>query len=85
MSDKDQIMARLTELTNFISECTEKVEGGEMVDLKGLDDEIAGLCERTVALPPEDAQAVQPTMADMIARLEKLGQALKNYKDGQAG
>lgn len=85
MSNRDQIIARLSELTNFIIECTEKVEGGEMVDLKGLDDEIASLCERTVGLPPEEAQAVQPAMAEMIARLEKLGQALKNYQGGQAG
>ena len=84
-SEKDHIDARLKELTDFIVDCTEKVEGGEMVDLKGLDDEIASLCERTVALPPEEAHAVQPTMAEMIAKLERLGQALKNYKDSQNG
>ena len=83
-AEKEQIETRLTEITAFIIESTEKVEGGEMVDLSGLDDEIASLCERTVALPPEMAQAVQPTMAEMIAQLEKLGAALKNYQDGQS-
>ncbi len=82
-AEKEQIETRLTELTGFIIECTEKVTAGEMVDLSGLDDEIAALCERTVALPPELAQSVQPTMAEMIAQLETLGQALKAFQDNQ--
>ena len=77
---KNQIETRLTELTAFIIECTEKVESGEMVDLSGLDDEIASLCERTVALPPPEATTLQPLMGDMIAHLEKLGVALKNFQ-----
>lgn len=81
MSDKEDIKSRMQELSAFIDEANTQVSGGQMVDLQGLDDEVASLCERTLALPPQDAVEVQPLMADMITKLEDLGRSLQIFQD----
>lgn len=81
MSEKDDILNRLRTICDFIADATAKVDGGEMVNLAGLDDDVASLCERTIALPPEDAAQAQPFMAEMITALDRLGQALRDYQD----
>lgn len=77
---RDQIETRLDELTAFIEEAAASVQDGKMVGLHHLDDEIAGLCDAAVALPPNEAARVQPKMATMIKRLEELANALKDYQ-----
>lgn len=81
MSEKDDIITRMHDVCVFINDAIVKVESGSIVNLAGLDDDIAALCERTVSLPPDDAAQVQPAMADMISNLDRLGTALKDYQD----
>ena len=81
MTTVDEIKTRMQELIEFISQANETIQGGEMVDLMGLDDEVASLCDRTLALPPEHAVIVQPLMAEMISKLESLGETLKDFQD----
>ena len=77
----DEIRARMEKLSAFIQESEDKVRSGTMVDLSGLDREVALICTKSVALPPEQARDIQPLMAEMIGNLERLSTALKDYKE----
>ena len=57
------------------------VRGGDMVDLSGLDRDVATICNKAVALPPDQAREVQPLMAELIGSLEQLSAALVAYKE----
>lgn len=81
MSNADDITQRLQELTTFIEEAHKQLKEGEVVNLSLLDDEVGELCDQTLQLKPQEAVKVQPVMADMINKLEKLGVALKDYQE----
>lgn len=83
MSNREQIETRMRDLTNFIAQAADRVRAGEMVTLTHLDDEVASLCDQSIALPPHDALQVQPVMAEMIGTLEELARALKEYQDNK--
>ena len=78
----DDIRARMEKLTDFIREAEDMVRGGKMVDLSGLDRDVALICNKAVALPPEQARDIQPNMAELIGSLERLSSALMSYKEG---
>lgn len=80
MSNADQIAQRLQELANFIEESQVKLQQGEVVNLSHLDDEVGQLCDQALKLKPEEAVKIQPTMADMISKLEELGVALQDFQ-----
>ena len=80
MSEAEDIKNRMEQLTQFIIEVNEKIKGGDMVDLTGLDDEVASLCDRSVALPPQLAIQMQPLMSEMIAKLEDLSVTLEDFQ-----
>jgi hypothetical protein len=77
----EEIQKRLGELCQFITDSIQTVESGTMVDLSGLDEEVASICDHVVTLPPAEATQTQPLMAEMIGNLEKLGEALQKYQD----
>lgn len=81
MSNVEDIKERLQSLTNFVAEAQDRIDAGEMVNLSRLDDEVATLCDETLALPPEQAAEVQPVMGEMISKLEILSNSLREYKD----
>lgn len=82
MSDTvEDIKTRMQELTSFVIDANNSINGGQMVDLQGLDDEVASLCDRTLALPPQRAAEVQPLMAEMISQLEELGRSLEIFQE----
>lgn len=78
----DDIRARMEKLAAFIQDTEDTVRGGTMVDLTGLDREVALICNRAVALPPAQARDIQPLMAELIGNLERLSTALRDYKEG---
>ncbi|MEM6781597.1 MAG: hypothetical protein AAF569_07015 [Pseudomonadota bacterium] len=81
MSDNPQdIKTRMQELTSFVVQANDTINAGQMVDLQGLDDEVASLCDRTLALPPQQAADIQPLMAEMISKLEELGRSLETFQ-----
>lgn len=80
MNERDKIISELRSLTEFVIEADNQIRDGNMVDLSRLDEEVGNLCDRTVALSAEDAQEVQPVMAEMINQLESLSLALQEYK-----
>jgi hypothetical protein len=76
-----EIREKMEQINQFIIDCDLKVRRGTMVDVRGLDKEIATICTRATALSPTHARDLQPLMAEMIGNLEQLGLSLKNYKD----
>ena len=76
-----EIRTKMEKLNDFIIGAEGTVRGGKMMNLGNLDREIADLCVKAVALPPVEAHALQPLMADMIGNLERLGEALKDFKE----
>lgn len=89
MTEADDIRARMQDICDEIMNAVTTVESGAMVQLSGLDNRVARLCSRTLALPAADAADIQPLMADMINSLDRLGMALRDYQDrvhsGKAG
>ena len=83
MSNREQIETRMRDLTNFITQASDAVRAGQMVKLTHLDDEVASLCDQSVALPPQEAAQIQPVMAEMIGSLEELARALKEYQENK--
>ncbi len=81
MSNPDQIIGRMNELTDFIKRAQEKLKNGDLVDLSHLDAEVSKLCDITLAMKQADAMKIQPAMADMITQLEQLGIQLKDFQN----
>jgi hypothetical protein len=75
------LRAKMEKLNDFILDAEVNVRGGKMMDLGNLDRDIGDLCTRAVSLPPPEARDLQPLMAEMIGNLERLGIALKDFRD----
>ncbi|MEM6812199.1 MAG: hypothetical protein AAF549_07005 [Pseudomonadota bacterium] len=80
MSNLDDILQRLSELTQFIEEVQDKLADGEVVNLSHLDQEVENLCQEAMSLPPDQIGQVQEPMAAMIGKLESLGAALQDFQ-----
>ncbi len=76
-----ELRSKMEKLNAFIMDAENSVRDGKMMDLGSLDRDIADLCMKAVSLPPTEAHALQPLMADMIGNLERLGAALKDFRD----
>jgi hypothetical protein len=76
------IRAKMEQLNTFILDADTSVQNGKLVDLRGLDRDIAVICKQATSLPPPDARDLQPVMAELIGNLERLSFSLKDFKDG---
>lgn len=77
----DQIRNKMESLKTYIQEADASVRDGKMVDLTGLDKDIAQVCQKAVTLPPDQARDIQPLMAGLIGDLEQLSRTLHDFKD----
>ncbi len=76
-----QIRDKMEKLKDYITDADNSVRDGKMVDLSGLDKEVAVICTQAIALPAQDAHDLQPVMAELIGNLERLSSSLKDFKD----
>ncbi len=76
-----ELRSKMEKTNDYILDSEAKVLAGTMVDLTGLDKEVGVICQKALAMPPNDARDIQPLMAEMIGNLERLSLALKNYKE----
>lgn len=72
--------ARIQNLIAMIDQAIAQVEGGEMIDLEGLDSEVQAVCEAAENPALEEMEQVDEKMDQMIARLEELSEALDNFE-----
>ena len=80
MSQTAPIIKRINELTDFIGRAQDKLQQGEVSDVSHLDNEVKRLCDQTLSLKAADALQVQPSMGEMITKLEQFAQALKDFQ-----
>lgn len=77
----NDIADKMRKLSEFILDAESSVRSGKMVDITGIDKDINTICSRATSLPPAQALEIQPVMAELIGNLERLGMALKNFKE----
>lgn len=77
----DDLRTRMQKLGEFIADAEDTIRGGKMVDMSGLDRDVTEICQLAATLPPAHAITIQPDMADLIGRVERLSMALRDYKD----
>lgn len=77
----EQIYQKMEELNLFVQDAEASAREGNIVDIKRLDREVGILCQQALSLPQDDARQIQPMMAEMIGNLDRLGNALRDFKD----
>lgn len=75
------IADKMRKLSEFILDAEASVRSGKMVDITGIDKDINMICSRATSLPAAQAMEIQPLMAELISNLERLGMALKDFKE----
>lgn len=89
MSEKSEEAKKFEEqfrdLISYIEESTEEINSGKMADLTNMDHKVAALCESVENADTEVARSTQPLMAEMIAKLDQLAQALNDYQQKAQG
>lgn len=81
MPTTDAIRNKMQQLGEFISDAETAALNGKVTDMSGLDKDVTIICKQAIALPPAEALALQPDMADLIGRLERLSMALRDFKE----
>jgi hypothetical protein len=76
-----EISNKMRSLSDFILDAETKVREGKIVDMSGIDRDVNVICSKAMALPADKSLEIQPLMAELIGHLERLGMALKDYKD----
>ena len=64
-----------------IGEAVSRVKAGVIMNIDGVEQQVAQICEKISALPEGDAQALEQSMAEMIGKLEELAQVLSEFQD----
>lgn len=72
----ENIRTRIAALLNYARDCERRFYGGEAVDLSGLDQKTAELCDDLLTLPRADGQACMPDLQKLIVKIEDMGKAL---------
>lgn len=67
---------RLQDLHRFIVAATQKLDAGMMVNLQNLQADVAQLCSDIARADPYQAPPMKPLLAETIAALDTLEQAL---------
>lgn len=81
MNEAHRIITRMKEINQFIDNAQTSLKNGRVINLSHLDDEVGQLCEQTLSLPPVEAKAVQPVMAELIGKLENLSLSLQSFQE----
>lgn len=79
----DALRTKMQALGEFISDAESAVRLGKIVDMAGLDRDVTIICQQAANLPPAQASEIQPHMADLIGRLERLAIALRDFKENK--
>lgn len=77
----DTLRIKMQQLGEFISDAEDSALAGKIVDMKALDRDVTVICQQATSLPPAQAAEIQPAMADLIGRLERLAIALRDFKE----
>jgi hypothetical protein len=72
------------ELTKQVGLACTRAEGGEAIDLRGLDRQVGLLCAKSLDLPPDEGRRVRPRLIALSGLIEALSRVLA-ARAGPAG
>jgi hypothetical protein len=75
-----QLQVRLQGITDYIRDCERRVNLGEVVDMRGLDANVADICKDVQSLPQQEGQTLEQSMLKLIDSLDVLA---KTFQDIQ--
>jgi hypothetical protein len=76
-ADAAALQQRLKAIIDYVRDCQRRVSQGEIMDLKGLDQNVLELCDGVAALPPPEGRALEDQMTALITDLEALANAMR--------
>lgn len=70
----------LNRIEAVLEDAEARIGDGYDIDLKGLEEHIAAVCQEIAALPPEQGQAYRERLKIIVAQLEAVERALKHQQ-----
>ncbi|MBM3573385.1 MAG: hypothetical protein FJX52_13675 [Alphaproteobacteria bacterium] len=79
-----ELLNELETVAAVVAAAQSALAAGSMVDLRGLEERVAQLCEGLAALPPADCAGFSAAMAELVAELDNLARAVQAQRDEAA-
>lgn len=74
--------AELRQLTALVTAALAHLAEGRAIDVKALESRTQRLCRSLATLPPEESRGYLPILDDLLAGLDRLGQAFALRLEG---
>ncbi|MBI3452164.1 MAG: hypothetical protein HY057_04900 [Rhodospirillales bacterium] len=78
-----QILTEIDAVTATVIAARRWIDGGNMLDLSGLDNRVDALCRATAILTPPEGKAFMPALGDLAQALDDLAASLQNASSGK--
>ena len=75
----------IIQLQTFMGRCEELLDEGKEVNLAGMDEQVATLCEAIAQMPFEQADRLRPKLDSLMQEFDTLSQKLQQQKDLLSG
>lgn len=80
----EDVEQRLKAIVEYVQDCERRVLKGEIMELKGLDQNVMLVCEQIAALPREQGRSLESKMSQLIGGLDSLALSIKKQHEGFA-
>ena len=77
----DAVHAGLRQVGEAVDIAIEAVNAGSLIDLAGLEERVASLCEDIKTLSAADGRTLEATLLDLVGRLDRLSETLARRRD----
>ncbi len=84
MANAVTVETLLTQITSYIDESRALLAQGSVLELNGLDQRIAKLCDQANMLTGDDRSRYADKLEKLFAELSELGEALAEHRDNVA-
>ena len=78
----DDVAQQLETLKAWLQRLESQVADGGSPDLKGFDAEVRKVCDAIAAQPQETIDAVQPSLAELLAGMDRLEARMRDQFEG---
>lgn len=78
-----EITARIEQVKTYIQDCERRITKGEVIPLVGLDKNVEEICNDIGALPENEAAGMEEKLSGLIAALDKLVAAIRNFESDE--
>lgn len=77
----DAVHTGLRQVGDAVNVAIEAVNAGSLIDLAGLEERVASLCQDIKTLSTADGRALEATLLDLVGRLDRLSETLTRRRD----